>query len=154
MDRAELASWVLRAVGVMSLILGLVGLVYNAVTLSADYSSFLQDSKNEVDPKQFYTALYVMSGICVVFYIALFVMGTQLIKKKSGWSMGLLGLIILEVFYYVTIGVMWRNPQYGMSVAAASGVSSGGLSFQVFTLFPVWGPLVALWARRNQAKTL
>ena len=154
MDRHTLAQRALLLVGISSLVLGLAGLSYNCVMLPADYSSFLQDWENEINTEQFYTALYVMSGICVAFYTALLVIGTQLIRRKSGWAMGLLGLIILEVFYYVIIGIMWKSPQYGMSVAAASGVSSGGLSFQVFTLFPVWGPLADLWAGRIQAKVL
>jgi hypothetical protein len=151
-DRDKLAYLALRVVGGSSIILGLLGLAYNSAMLSADYSSSFLDMNDDVNPRQFYRALYVMSGICVAFYVALIAIGVQLVRKNSGWVKGLLGIIIVEVCYYLTIGILWTSPQYGMSVAAASGVSSGGLSFQAFTLFPIWGPWVAFWASRRQRK--
>lgn len=149
MDREKLPVRALIVVGITSLILGLIGIAYNSVTLFADYSSVLQDMRDEVEPGQFYAALYVMSGICVAFYAALLIVGIQLIRQRSSWAFGLLGIIVLEVLYYFAIGVMWRSSQYGLSVGAATGVSSGGLSFQAFVLFPIWGPWIALWARRR-----
>lgn len=149
MDREKLAVRALLVVGITSLILGLIGIIYNSVTLFADYSSVLEDMKDEVEPAQFHTVLYIMSGICVAFYAALLVVGVQLIRQRSSWAIGLLAIIVLEVLYYLVTGVVWRSSQYGPSVAAATGVSSGGLSFQAFVLFPIWGPWAALWAHRK-----
>src|SRR5262245_40767651 len=149
MDRRKLPVRALIAVGVTSLILGLIGISYNWVTLSVDYSSVPQEVDGEVVPAHFYTAFYLMSAICVTFYAALLVVGIQLIRQRSSWAYVLLAVIILEVLFYIGTGVMWRSSQYGLSVAAATGVSSGGLSLQIILLFPIWGPWIALWAHRK-----
>ncbi len=104
-----------------------------------------------MDPALFYRAFYVMSGICITFYMALLVVGVQLIRQRRRWAVGLLVIVVLEVLYYVGIGLLWRSPQYAMAVAAATGVSSGALSYQAITLFPIWGPWLALWAHRKMS---
>ena len=149
MDRERLAPLALRGVGACSVVFGLLGLAYNSATLFADYSSSSLEMNDDVNPGQFYTAFYVMSGICVAFYVTLLIVAVQLIRGNYGWARVLLVIVVLEVLYYLSVGALWTSPHYGMSVAAASGVSSGGLSFQAFTLFPIWGPWVALWASRR-----
>ena len=109
MNRKKLPTRALIAVGVTSLVLGLVGIAYNSITLSADYSSVLQEMDSEVVPAHFYTALYLMSAICVTFYTALVVVGVQLLRQRSNWAYALLAIIILEVLYYLGTGVMWRS---------------------------------------------
>jgi hypothetical protein len=154
MDSERLAPLASRVVGACSILFGLLGLTYNAVTLFVDCSYSFLDMNDDVNLGQFYPVFYMMSGICIAFYVALTVVGVQLIRKKFGWAKGLLGIIVLEVIYYLVIGLLWTSPQYGMSVGAATGVSSGGLSFQAFTLFPIWGPWVAMWASRRERKAL
>jgi hypothetical protein len=41
-----------------------------------------------------------------------------------------------------------------LASGAASGVSSGGLMYQIYVVFPIWGPLLALWARRRILATV
>ncbi|MCH7813117.1 MAG: hypothetical protein IID40_03760 [Planctomycetes bacterium] len=62
------------------------------------------------------------------------------------------GVMIFEVVYFFGIAffgiaLLWMTPGIGRSVAAASGISSGGLMFQFLPLFPLWGPLLARWAK-------
>jgi len=148
-ETEKLADRALILAGGSSVILGLIGIGYNAVTLFLNYSPILQDLNAKVETPHFYTAFYVMSGICVALYMGLVVVGIQLLGKRPAWAFGLLAIVVLEVLYYLAIGAMWRSAEYGLSVAAATGVSSGGLSFQVFVLFPIWGPWIALWGRRQ-----
>src|SRR5215510_10750198 len=90
----------LIVVGGASVILGLIGIAFNAFTLFSDYTSVLQEVTGEVVPEQFYTAFYIMSGICLSFYMALLVIGSQLIRQRSRWAFGLLGIMVLEALYY------------------------------------------------------
>src|SRR5262245_49154555 len=122
MDREKkLPRRALIVVGGASLALGLISIAYNAFTLFADYTSVLQEVEGEVVSEQFYTAFYIMSAICLSFYTALLVIGIQLIRQRSRWAFGLLGVIVLEVLYYFAIGVLWRSSQYRFSIAAATG---------------------------------
>ena len=90
-----------------------------------------------------------MSVICVVFYMLLFAAGVQLIRKKSNWAFVLLAIVVLEIAYFLVVGWLWAHSPHRASVAAASGVSSAGLMYQAYVVFPIWGPLLALWARQR-----
>ena len=87
----------LIVVGGASVILGLIGIAFNAFTLFRDYTSVLQEVKGEVAPDQFYTAFYIMSGICLSLYTALLVIGIQLIRQRSRWAFGLLGVMVFTL---------------------------------------------------------
>lgn len=140
----------LVVVGLSSVLLAILGLWYNMTTLFADYTSIIDDLKSENDLRHFYTAFYVMSAICIAFFAGLFVSGIQLIRKKIMWVFVLSGIIALEISYFFLLGGLWANSTYGYSVGAATGVSNGGLMFQVFSFFPIWAPATALWARRKK----
>jgi len=145
---------ILVTVGVACLILSAAGIWYNSGYLLKDYSGMFEEYNTvAADLSYFYVALYVLSGICVTFYVLLAITGIQLIKLKTQWAFMLLSIIIAEVVYYIILGYMWQHPEYGFSIAAASGVSSGGLVFQVFILFPIWAPAAALWARNRLHKS-
>ena len=152
----KMAGYMLALVGVTSIIVGMLGLWFNSGALSAHFSSVIEDLGKEYDLKNFYPIFYMMLAICMVFYLTLVVSGIQLIRKKVGWVFVLLAVVVLEVFYFVTVGWLWAHSPYNYSIGAATGISSGGLMYQAKVLFPVWAPLIALWARRriiNQATT-
>lgn len=148
---------ILVVVGVACILLALAGIGYNAITLTQDYSGTLQEFSNDPEYDEeslshFYTVFYALSGICILFYLLLAFTGVQLIRSKHNWVFVLLGIVVVEVLYFFMLGQSWRSPEYGLSIAAASGVSSGGLMFQAFVLFPLWGPLAAIWARSKIRK--
>jgi hypothetical protein len=125
------------------------GILFNWYTLLADYSLKLTEFSKTHEMKGFYPIFYIMSAICVTFYLALMISGIQLIRKQTGWSFVLLGVVMVEFMYFMSLGALWANSPYNYTIGAASGISSGGLMYQVYTLFPLWGPLVALWARER-----
>jgi hypothetical protein len=133
-------------VGVASIALAVVGLAYNSVTLRVDYSGLLQTT---VKAPYFYPSLYVMSGVCISCYLALIFIGVQLVCGSANLARLLLLVIPFEVLNFLGIGFMWALPEYGMSIAAATGVANGGLMFQTFTLSPVWAPLTVFFASRS-----
>lgn len=141
----RVAKAALIFVGIAAIILAIVGLVYNFASLCADFSSLLQ--KNEVP--YFYPAFYAMSVICIVCYVLLFYVGVQMIRGEPHVTRLLVLLIVFEILYFFAVGFLWVTPNYGMSIAAATGVANGGMMFQVFCLFPMWAPIVAYVASRS-----
>ena len=148
----------LIAVGIACLLMATAGIWYNSEYLAVDYSDALEEILVE-EPKyegddlsHFHTIFYILSGLCLAFYILLAVTGIQLIRLKTNWVFVLLCVVIVEVVYFMILSRLWMIPEYGRSIAAATGVSSGGLVFQGITLFPIWAPLAAFWARHRMRK--
>ncbi len=141
----SLARAALIGVGVVSIVLSILGLIYNFGTLGADFSGLHQ----QVDAPFFYSAFYIMSAICILCYFALLYIGVQFIRGKTNVVRLLILVLVFEILYSFAIGSLWLLPDYGMSIAAATGVANGGLMFQAFVLFPLWAPLVAFVASRS-----
>jgi hypothetical protein len=133
------------AVGIVSIVLAVLGLWYNATTLFTDFSDFVQ----EKDIPYFYPAFYIMSAICIMCYAALLFCGVQFLRLRTYLFGFFVSVLIFEVVYFLSIGPMWLAPKVGMSIGAATGVANGGLMFQAFTLFPLWAPFVAWWASKR-----
>jgi hypothetical protein len=132
-------------VGAISIILALLGWSYNFVTLRADYSA----PPHPIGEPYFYWALYTMSTVCIVCYALLFYIGVQMIRGKTDVVRLLTFLIVFEVLYFFAVGSLWLMPEYGRSIAAATGVSNGGMMFQLLVLFPIWAPILAFLASRS-----
>ena len=138
---------ILILIGVFSIGLAVAGIAYNAFMLNNDFSSVFAELNNEINQKHFYVAFYTMTTICVSFFTLLFITGVQLLRGKLFWLNVLLLIIVFEVMYYFAVGSSWLHPEYGLSIGAATGVSNGGLSFQLLTLFPIWAPALALYVK-------
>lgn len=135
------------------------GIWYNTLYLTAHYSEILSRLNAEGsqasggESSLFYSVFYVLSGICIAFYVLLAITGIQLVRIKTGWVFVLIGVMIAELAYFPLLGSLWALPEYGRTVAAASTISSGGLAFQGISLFPIWGPFGAFWARKQIRKS-
>src|SRR5438128_12333573 len=90
-----------------------------------------------------------MSTICIVCYTVLFYIGVQMIRGRTDVVRLLVFLVVFEILYVFAVGSLWLMPDYGRSIAAATGVSNGGMMFQVFALFPIWAPIIAFLASRS-----
>ena len=99
----------------------------------------------------FYAAFYAMSAICVVCYLILFWGGYQLARRRFSVSWLLISAWLFEIVYFLVIGLTWRIPDLGGSIAGATGVANGGLMAQFFILLPFWGPLAIFWVKRRHA---
>lgn len=139
------AKGMMIAVGVASILMAAIGLLYSLTTLFMDFSDLTSDH----DFPYFYPAFYTMSGICIGCYIVLLACGVQFIRLRTRLIGLFVGVIIFEVVYFISIGLMWLIPGIGMSIGAATGVANGGLMFQAFILFPLWAPLLAGWAHKR-----
>ena len=127
------AKVVLILVGVFSIIMAIIGLLYNAVTIFTDFSSMQQD----MEIPYFYTAFYIMSVICIICYLPLLICGIQFVCLRLRCKTFFVCILVFEVVYFLSIGPMWLIPDIGMSIGAATGVANGGLVIQGITLFPL-----------------
>jgi hypothetical protein len=139
--RRHRADVVLRIVGGAGVLLSLVGLWYHATCLAADYS-------REPRPPYFFQAWYTMAGINIVLLLAGIALGVALIRGMVKWVSLFVALQVLIVLDTFLPGLFWLHPRLGLSIAAASGISSGTI-FQVIVLFPIWGSVAAIWAVRR-----
>ena len=148
-DEMRRESVILRIVGTMAILLAGLGIWYNLFGLSF----FLLNREHDPETPYFLAAFMIMSTICIVCYILLIVTGVQFVRGKTGLARLFTGVLIFEVLYFFSIGIMWLMPKIGMSVGAATGVANGGLMFQVIILFPLWAPLAVRWAKRKQEES-
>lgn len=133
----------LRSIGVASILLAALGLLYNAMFILPE---FFLGSDDPAGP-YFYPAFYIMSAICVACYLLLLTLGIQFVRLNTS-NLGLfVFLFLFEIIYIKVVFILWNHPTIGMSVAEATGVANGGLMLQRWTLFPLWAVPVLLWAR-------
>ncbi len=133
-------SLVLIVIGIASILLGLAGIWYSLSTLFIDFSE---------DIPYFYPVFYIMSGICIACYLGLLFCGIQFVKRQTAVTKLFSILICFEIAYFFFISVLWAVPVLGEAVAAATGVATGGMMFQIVTLFFLWAPLLSNYAVRK-----
>ena len=139
----------IRILGGLAVFFGLIGLWYNGIT-PFDLSS------HQSDPEQpyFNIAFLTMSAFCILCYAALLITGIQLIRLKCNWLSVLIIVLAIELLYELAVSTLWIVPdtRISSSVAAATGVSGGGMVPQLFTLFPFWGIFLANKMRKRIVK--
>jgi hypothetical protein len=125
------------------------GLLYNGASFYAVTSGALDTVQNQEPMPYVYQAFYVLSALCVACYIALAVCGIQFLRLSTSLIWLFVGVFVIEAIMWFATGRLWLHPTYGPSVAAATGISQGGLVPQFFTLLPLWAPVVVWLARRS-----
>jgi hypothetical protein len=131
----------LRLVGISSVVLSSLGLIYLGFFLGGDYS-------RREHPPFFSQAWYMMAGIKATLLIGALLAGLDFLALRTR---RVTAFVVLEALILLTVfvpGMLWLNPVIGSSVAAASGIF-GGMFFHVATLFPLWGSALAIWASRR-----
>jgi len=140
-----LPNVLLRSIGVASILLAALGLLYNAMFTLPE---FFLGTDEPVGP-YFYPAFYTMSAICVACYVLLLTLGIQFFRLNTS-NLGLfVFLFLFEIIYMKIVFILWNQPIIGMSVAEATGVANGGLMLQRWILFPLWAVPAVLWARHK-----
>jgi len=140
----------LIVIGVVSIVSAAFGLFYNMTTIWANHSGAFEELNRKENLLYFHQAFYAMSTFCIISYLLLFFFGLAFLKRQTRYAALFAALLISEVIYFFLIGfVGWSLKSAGHSIAAASGVANGGLMVQFFILFPLWGSVLALWAKRK-----
>jgi hypothetical protein len=144
-------SLILKVVGVLSIVGALFGLWYSVTSYQRVTSP---DFVFASDYPYFYPAFFVMIGISSLILLSMLWSGIQLFYQKVSVLQLFIGTCVLTLLVPFVAGSLWLNPIYGKSIAAASGVSTGGLSVFLIILFPIWAPLLIAWSFRRRAKDI
>ncbi len=142
-------SIALRIIGVSTIVLSILGLLYNALSLSSIESlKTLPHADNE---PYVLGAFLSMLTICTLFFAALFFSGIEFIRLKTRYRYLFMWLLITEVLYFFSISLLWLFPNrmIAISIAAATGIGNGGLMCQFIVFFPLWAPFVVFWAHKR-----
>lgn len=140
----------LITIGIVSIICAILGLLYNIATLLTSFSGAFEKLIKEQNLIYFYPSFYAMSGICIVFYLLLIFCGIYFLRLQVRFAYLFITVMLCEVLYFLSLGfVGWQLKGASLSIAAATGVANGGLMAQFIILFPLWGTILALWARKN-----
>jgi len=143
----------LRSVGILTVVLAAAGLVDTAGSFYRVISGALDELVTESGLPYFYPAFYVMASVCVAFYLVLAFCGVRFIRLRSELWWLFTAVLVTEVVYLFSIGYwLWPNRTLGHSVAGATGISTVGLTYQFFLLFPLWAPILVYVAHRNWSR--
>jgi hypothetical protein len=136
----------IRTVGVACIVLAISGYWYT-------YSTFIALKGHPFGPESpyFKNAYLIVASVCLVFYTLLLIFGSQFLLLILKYKYFFVGLLVVEILYFFSIGLIWRidNQQIVSSIASATGVANGGLMFQVLTGFILWGPVLLLWSSKK-----
>jgi hypothetical protein len=141
------AELTIRGVGAVTLGCAIYGFYFNFST----FRSILRRGREPDDPPYFREAFYVLSAICIFFYVVLGWIGTEFVLGRSERWAVFVTILVAEIIYVAVVGALWARSKHAMSIGAATGVSIGGLMAQLFILLPIWGPVVVWLARRSIA---
>lgn len=141
---SKIPHYVLRLVGVLSVVFAGLGFWYNVPLL------FRALPANPSAP-HFVQAFYALSALWLACHATLLVFGIRFIRLKPTWMRYFTGLMIFEVFCFFAAESFWTSPGLGASLSDASGIASAGIVFQLVTLFPLWGPWLAHSAQKEMA---
>ena len=138
----ESALMTVRIVGGTSAICAGIGIVATLATVR-NVLRGKADDLTDTAPL-FRQMFFFFSSINVAFNLLLgMVAGALLLGFTITWWQ-FVAVFVPQVIYVFSLGILWRHPRLGMSIAAATGLGNIGITFPFFCLLPVWGP-IALW---------
>ena len=141
----------LRSVGILAVLLGAAGLLYTAESAYRVVTGAIDQTVRESGAPHVYSAFFVMASVCVIFYLLVMFCGIHFLRLQSGLWWLFTTVLATETICYFSIGYwLWPHPKLGLSVAGATGISSGGLIFQFLLLFPLWAPILVYVAHRSE----
>ena len=110
-------------------------------------SNFSRGNGGEITdsaPLFFRQMFFLFSALSVAFNLLLGLTAAALLLGHpiSAWQF--LAVFMPQVLYIFLLGVLWRQPRVGPSIAAATGIGNVGITIPFLCLLPFWGP-IALW---------
>jgi hypothetical protein len=152
MQIAKWPSFVLRRVGVANFIFASVGLFFLATSVFA-----IREKAVGNTPQQpyFLLAFWAMTTVNLVILTLLIFGGIKLLQLRTLGVLVCNAVFAVEITYFMTLGILWRAvpPSVSMSIAAATGVGSMGLSPQLICGYPLVA-LIFLNLPRRRLQTI
>jgi len=136
-----LPKYLCRIVSLLGLACALFCLLYIA---GVAYSIFASPRPPDTPPR--FTEWYItLSLIAAIIAIGVAVGSIGLIRLRIRGVRILTICSLMPLVLLVIVSMSWLSPM-GMSIAAATGVSLGGLMPMIFSLLPVWAGLLWIFA--------
>jgi hypothetical protein len=137
------ALMTIRIVGGTAAVCAGIGITTTFVIVS----NFLRGKGGEITesaPPSFRQMFFLFSALSVVFNLLLGLTAAALLLGYpiSAWQF--FAVFMPPVLYIFLLGVLWRRPHVGPSIAAATGIGNVGITIPFLCLLPIWGP-IALW---------
>lgn len=131
--------WPLKTVGAAAVLFALLGLWHSAATLAQEAAGRFAPA----DEVLFRRILYPLTWCCVAGYIWQAEMGLRFLRGEKGALLRFTGLLVGQTLFFFGLHAACLLPALRGDAAAAAGLATGGLLFQLLLLFPVWGPILA-----------
>jgi hypothetical protein len=129
-----------KVVGIGSIVGAGLGV---CATLYAVMKCFQSSEPTDNEP-EFRKFFFLFSSISFIYNLGLGSIGLALFfARPIAWWIFLIILLIPWVFAS-WLGQLWRNPDYGETLGAATGIGNIGMAIPSMLLLPIWGPM-ALW---------
>jgi hypothetical protein len=136
-------------VAIIGILTTLLGLLYTFKMLVTAFTGGFAQTAGSHRFQYFYLAFYSMSGICIVCQLTLLRCSLDLFYVRFRFFRLFAGILIFEIAYVFLIGCLWLCSDFGMSIAAATGVANCGIGAQFIIMFPFWAPVTLYWAKRK-----
>jgi len=135
-------TWIMRIVGVVNLLCGLIGVYYFAFKIRLHWHNW-PGSPSESQ----WLVFFVLSFISIYLLIYLGYLGIRLIKNDATALRPLRNLFMLEIAYYVASVVMlWVIMPLSMATIAVSfwGMAQDPFAPQILTGYPLIGIIATI----------
>jgi hypothetical protein len=131
---------VLRLIGLLSIALAAFGLIYIGISLLL--SAFPNRLTN--NPPYFLPTFYVMAAAVVLIEVAIAWSGWSFVKGNVARVFPFIVACACTEALPIIVRRLADHPSIGHSIAAATGISTGGIYLQWAIRFPIWAPLIVL----------
>jgi hypothetical protein len=110
---------------------------------------------NTPEQPYFLLAFWTLTTVNLVLLTLLIFGGIKLLQLRTLGVVVCNAVFAAEIVYFMTLGILWRavSPSVSMSIAAATGVGSMGLSPQLICGYPLVA-LIFLNLARRQLRTI
>ena len=149
MPLAKWAPFVLRGFGIANFIFASVGLFFLVASVFAIREKAVG---NTLEQPYFLLAFWTLTTVNLVLLTLLAFAGIKLLQLRTLGVVVCNAVFATEIAYFMTLGILWRaapSPSVSMSIAAATGVGSMGLSPQLICGYPLVALIFLNLARRQ-----
>lgn len=143
------ATFVFRGFGIANFIFASVGLFFLAASVFAMRETAVG---NTPEQPYFLLAFWTLSTVNLVLLTLLVFGGIKLLQLRTLGVVVCNAVFVAEITYFMALGSLWNatsSPSVSMSIAAATGVGSMGLSPQLICGYPLVALIFLNLARRR-----
>lgn len=93
----------------------------------------------------------IAESVAFAAYLALSTVGFHLVLGRKQWARALAWVVTAEAILYfgtisVSVSALESTSDWSMHLSVVTGMVSAGFTAQALTIFPIWGPVIALRA--------